>query len=112
MNEERNTPRRRPRKRRSKLQRFLHRYSPSLILVALAVCCVGMVIFTVQTISSLRPQETQPNLDSRPPETTVAPTEDVTAQINALIAQADKLAVTYDYTGAIELLKTFEGFEA
>ena len=112
MNEERNTPRRRPRKRRSKLQRFLHRYSPSLILVALAVCCVGMVVFTVQTISSLRPQETQPNLDSRPPETTVAPTEDVTAQINALIAQADKLAVTYDYTGAIELLKTFEGFEA
>jgi hypothetical protein len=71
-----------------------------------------MVVFTVQTISSLRPQETQPNLDSRPPETTVAPTEDVTAQINALIAQADKLAVTYDYTGAIELLKTFEGFEA
>lgn len=113
MSEERNIPRRRPRKRRSKFQRFIHRYFPSIMLVVLAVCCVSMVIFTVQTIASLRPQETRPELNSRPSETTTTapPTQDLTAQIDALIAQADKLAVTYDYTGAIDLLKTFSGYE-
>mgnify|MGYP006898678300 CR=1 FL=1 len=72
MNEERNIPRRRPRKRRSKLQRFLRRYSPSIILVVLAVCCVSMVIFTVSTVTSLLDNKpTEPQLNANPTQTTV-----------------------------------------
>lgn len=111
MNEERNVPRRRPKKRQSKLQRFIHRYFPSLMLVVLSVCCVGMVIFTVQSISStLHNRPTEPQLNAT--QSTPAPTEGLSdAEVAALIAEADQLAVTYDYLGAIELIQNTEGYE-
>ena len=114
MSEERSNPQRRPKRRRkSKFQRFVHRYFPSIMLVALSLFCVTAVIFTVSTIAStLRGPQDNPQLNNNQTIAT-EPTENVTAaQLEALIAEADKLAVTYDYEGAIALLQSFEGYEA
>ena len=115
MPEEYTNPQRRPRrrKRRSKFQRFLHRYFPSIMLVVLSVCCVSAVIFTVSTISGMvQNRPTEPEMNSNA-TTTIQPTDDlVKEQIESLIAQADKLAAGYDYTGAIALLQSFSGYEA
>ncbi len=115
MSEEYRQNQRRPkkRKRRSKFQRFMHRYFPSIMLLALSVCCVCAVIFTVSSISSmLQNRPTDPVLDKPPEGTTTQPTDShIKDRIDALIAEADKLAAGYDYTGAIELLKTFSGYE-
>ena len=113
MPEEYTNPQRRPRKRkrRSKFRRFMHRYFPSLMLVVLSVCCVSAVVFTISTISSMvQNRPTDPQLNT--PSTTTAPTDNaVTAQVEALIQKADKLAAGYDYTGAISLLEGFQGYE-
>ncbi|MBQ2785630.1 MAG: polysaccharide deacetylase [Oscillospiraceae bacterium] len=115
MPEEYINPQRRPRKRkrRSKFQRFVHRYFPSIMLVVLSVCCVSAVVFTIGTISNMaQNRPTDPQLNSHPSTTDTEPTDDtVTLQIEALIRQADKLAVGYDYTGAIALLEGFAGYE-
>ena len=111
MNEEQNTPRRRPKKRRSKFQKFIHRYFPSIVLVGLAVCCVSMVIFTVSTVTSLLDNKpTEPQLNANPTQTTV-PAGITEAEALEMIKQADKLAATYDYTGAIALLEAADGYE-
>ena len=114
MPEEYINPQRRPRKRkrRSKFQRFIHRYFPSIMLVVLSVCCVSAVVFTISTISIMaQNRPTDPPLNSHP--STNAPTDDaVSAQIEALIRQADGMAVGYDYSGAIALLENFQGYEA
>ncbi|MBQ8358903.1 MAG: polysaccharide deacetylase, partial [Oscillospiraceae bacterium] len=113
MPEEYTNPQRRPRKRkrRSKFQRFMHRYFPSLMLVVLSVCCVSAVVFTISTISSMvQNRPTDPQLNT--PSTTTEPTDNaVTAQVEALIQKADKLAAGYDYAGAISLLEGFQGYE-
>ena len=111
MNEEQNIPRRRPKKRRSKFQKFIHRYFPSIVLVGLAVCCVSMVIFTVSTVTSLLDNNpTEPQLNANPTQTTV-PAGITEMEAQELIKQADKLAATYDYTGAIALLEAADGYE-
>ena len=116
MAEEYTNPQRRPRrrKRRSKFQRFMHRYFPSIMLVVLSVCCVSAVVFTISTISGMvQNRPTEPQLNSAPSTTVTDPTNDVsTAQIEALIKQADKLAAGYDYAGAITLLESFSGYES
>ncbi len=103
----------RRRKRRSKFRRFMHRYFPSVMLVFLCLLCVSVVVFTISTISTmLQNQPTEPQLDT-PPSTTVPQTTDnIAAQVQALISQADKLAAGYDYIGAIALLEAFDGYEA
>lgn len=115
MAEEYRNPQRRPkkRKRRSKLQRFLHRYFPSIMLLVLSACCICAVVFTVSTISQvLQNRPTDPQLNNIPSTSTIAPTDGHdSAQIAALISQADKLAASYNYTGAIALLQTYTGYE-
>jgi len=101
-------PRRRPRKRKSKLKRFLRRYSPMLILGVLCVICIGSVAFTISAISE--------TLNNRPqlqaPPTTESTVDISLEQAKAMIAKADKLAAGYDYTGAIALLQTLENYES
>lgn len=111
MPEERSHPQRRPRRRRSKFSRFVQRYFPSIMLVALSMCCVVMVIFTVNTItSSLNGKPTEPALNN--PSVATDPSEDIyAAQIGSLIQTADTLAAGYDYAGAISLLEGFPGYE-
>ena len=115
MPEEFTNPQRRPRKRkrRSKFQRFVHRYFPSLMLVVLSACCVSAVVFTISTISSMvQNRPTEPQLNISPSTTVTEPADDAVAlQVEALIRQADKLAVGYDYTSAIALLEGFAGYE-
>ena len=105
-------PGRKRRKRRSKFQRFLRRYFHTIALLVMCVVCISVVLITVSTVSSVLSQKptepTQPHLQA----TEAQPTED-TRQEDAekLILQADKLAAGYDYTGAIKLLQSFDGFE-
>lgn len=115
----------RKRKRRSKFSRFMRRYAPSVVIVILAAVCVAAVIGTVQFISSslggdptgtgqisshpTDPKKTDPT--GTAPST--QPTEDPQiAQMEKLVAKADALAAGYDYAGAIELIKTFDGYES
>lgn len=105
-------PGRKRRKRRSKFQRFLRRYFHTIALLVMCVVCISVVLVTVSTVSSVLSQRptapTEPHLQA----TETQPTED-TRQEDAekLILQADKLAAGYDYTGAIKLLQSFDGFE-
>ena len=112
MDNERSMPQRRPRRRkRTKFQRFMRRYFPSVMLLVLSVCCITMVAFTVRSISTLMqpPVLTNPQIQS---SSTTKPTEDVNiALIQELIQKADAMAATYDYTGAISLLQSFNGYE-
>ncbi len=101
---------RRNRRRKPTFQQLLYRYFPSVCLIGLSVLCVGMVIFTVQTIGTIiqTPQETQGQLESP----TTAPTEGASQeQIDDLLAQAAAKAAGYDYLGAIELLQTCPDYE-
>lgn len=108
MPEERSNPRRRPR-RRSKFQRFMRRYFPSVLLLFLSAFCICAVIFTVTTISSLlQNRPTNPQLSTNPSSSTPDASQE---EILQLLSQADKLAAGYDYTGAISLLQNFENYE-
>ena len=108
MPEERSAPRRRKR-RRSKFQRFMRRYFPSVLLLFLSAFCICAVIFTVTTISTLlQNQPANPQLSTSPNTSTPDHSQD---EILQLISQADKLAAGYDYTGAISLLQGFENYE-
>ncbi len=108
MPEERSNPRRRKR-RRSKFQRFMRRYFPSVLLLLLSAFCICAVIFTVTTISTLlQNRPTNPQLSTNPSTSTSDASQD---EIRQLISQADKLAAGYDYTGAISLLQSFENYE-
>ena len=108
MPEERSNPRRRKR-RRSKFQRFMRRYFPSVLLLFLSAFCICAVIFTVTTISTLlQNRPSNPQLSTNPSTSTTDHSQD---EILQLISQADKLAAGYDYTGAISLLQSFENYE-
>lgn len=108
MPEERSTPRRKKR-RRSKFQRFMRRYFPSVLLLFLSAICICAVIFTITTISTLlQSRPSNPQLSISPSTSTTDHSQD---EILQLIAQADKLAAGYDYTGAISLLQGFENYE-
>ena len=107
MAEERNMPRRRPRRPKSKFKRFARRYSPTIMLCFLCVCCLCMIVVTATTISAM--------LENRPAPAPEQPTVDLNAvqqQVTALVEKADFIAAGYDYTGAIELLKTFPDYES
>ena len=115
MAEEYTNPQRRPRKRkrRSKFQRFIHRYFPSIMLLVLSICCVCAIVFTVNTVSGmLNNRPTEPQLNNVPSTSTTPTTEAPdSALIADLIARADKLAAGYDCENAIALLQTYEGYE-
>ena len=102
--EQRRRPKRRSRRKVSPLQKFLYRYFPSLCLVGLSVLCVGMVIFTIQSISGMV-QNAASNIQTEAPAETEDPL--LRQQLNEILAQAEKLAGGYDYLGAIDLLETF-----
>ncbi len=113
MDERRHSPQRRPkRRRRSKFQRFMRRYFPSVMLVMLCICCITAIAFTVRTIVGVLqpPPATDPILGSSSTTESTQGTDMLLVQ--QLLAEADALAVTYDYTGAVSLLESFEGYEA
>ena len=108
MPEERSNPRRRPR-RRSKFQRFLRRYFPSILLLFLSAFCICAVIFTVTTISSLlQNRPSNPGLSTNP---SASSSDASQYEIRQLISVADKLASFFDYPGSISLLQRFPNFE-
>lgn len=111
--DERNYPRRRPRRRRSRFQRFMRRYFPSVMLLVLSVLCICAVIFTVTTISAmLHNRPSNPQLSTNPSDDANVTQNQIQSQIEQLISQADRVAAGYDYAGAIALLQTFPDYES
>ena len=106
-------PRRRPQKRRSKWQYYL----PTIIVSVLTLVCMVTVTIAVAAVlgsKDPKPQDpistTAPILNEDPTvDNTTAPTEppedQKTAEITALIADADFIAAGYDYEKAISLLE-------
>ena len=101
-----------PRRRRKpipKWKRFLRRYGASLLLFALVLCCVGMVTFTVWSVSSMlhNYQNNQGQLQQPPASTPPSTTAGLNVEeVRAALAEAEKLAAGYDYKGAIALLES------
>ena len=106
-----------PRRRRKpvpKWKRFLRRYGSSLMLVALVICCVGMVAFTVVSVSAMLNDHNEKleQLQKPPVSTTIPTTKGLDPEEVALaLAEADKLAAGYDYEGAIALLESVTCYE-
>jgi len=92
------------------VRRLLRQYFPSLVLVLLAVVCIFIIVYTVDTVISLVPTASTPVLQETPDKTN--PTNPSTApDYTELIAQADLLAAGYDYQGAIALLQNIADHE-
>lgn len=118
MYEHNNKERRKP----SKFERFMSRYFPSICLVLLAVVCVVVVITTIQTVSNNLngeptgpvQMETLPNsstgsTDGSTPTTPSGP--EITEELVSLMNDAHFIASGYDYAKAIEMLKSYPGYE-
>lgn len=118
MYEHNNKERRKP----SKFERFMSRYFPSICLVLLAVVCVAVVITTIQTVSNNLngeptgpvQMETLPNsstgsTDGSTPTTPSGP--EITEELVSLMNDAHFIASGYDYAKAIEMLKSYPGYE-
>ncbi len=113
-NEQPNTTRRVPRRRkRTKMQIFKEAYLPTIIL---AVTIVLVLVFIIGgAVNRSSDDETTP-----PPSTTTQPpssTEDHSAELLAqeaanLIIRAEMLAASYDFQGAIDALNSFSGDES
>lgn len=114
----RRTPPRR-RRRRSKWEYYL----PTVIVMALAVVCVITVSLAVMAV--VHGQQTQlsdggetnhtQSIDSTDPTGTTEPTfteDQIAAEINALIADADFIAAGYDYEKAISMLQESEYYDS
>ena len=108
----------RPRRRRKpipKWKRFLRRYGSSLLLLTLVLCCIGMVTFTVWSVSSMLNayRENQGQLQN--PSVTTTPTQPSEGlnleEVRLALEEADRLAAGYDYDGAIALLENVPFYE-
>ena len=107
-------------KRAKKKARRWHYYIPTVIMLILALVCVGTISWAViAVLESQQPDSDNPSLqitvNTRPSEETpgqtdaTEPTEPVTPEsqvVKDLIAQADFLAAGYDYDKAIELIRS------
>ena len=105
--------RRRRRKRRPKWQRVLRKYWPTirfgLVCLALLVLLiyagklvVSLISGTIRrddTTETIEPTETKPSLDQ------------IQAEVDALIQQADFVAAGYDYERATDMLKNCEYYD-
>lgn len=89
-----NNPRR---KTRSKMQIFKEVYLPIVILAAALVVIVGVAV----AIASITRNPPDPSEGSQ--------TVQLQQEADALLMQAEQLALRYDYDGALALLATFQG---
>lgn len=94
-----NTPVNPRRKTRSKMQTFKEAYLPFLILAALVIVIVGVVV-------AIAAGGKDP---SGPDATDSSQAAQLKQEAAALMAQAEELALSYDYDGALALLATFQG---
>ncbi len=119
MDEQRQVPARRRRKRRPKWQRMLLKYWPPVRLGLLALIFVLIVSLGVTLVANnIRSRSSGGSLSKNPtPSITPIPTtppptpEQIQQSAEDLMKQADQMAVGYDYQGAIELLTNFEYYD-
>ncbi len=116
MDEQRQVPTRRRRKRRPKWQRTLLKYWPPIRLGLIALVFVLIVSLGITMVAkNARSGSKNVSLSGNSePGTTPAPTtppptpEQIKASADALMKQAELTAAGYDYLGAIEMLTSFE----
>ena len=110
--------RRRPRKRKPKWQRVLHKYSPTIrfgliclvLLVALFMGIRGLVTMVVTAVENFEFPTAPPIETTEPPPPTLSP-EEWQALAEETGETAQKMTLGYDYRGAIELIESFEKYQ-
>ena len=105
--------RRRRRRRRPKWQRVLRKYWPPIRFGLICLVLLALVVFTVKQITSLigdRDRKEDTAQTSEPIETE-PPIEQIQADLEALIEQADFVAAGYDYARAKEMLTSFDYYD-
>ena len=95
------------RKKRSQMQIFKEAYLP-VIIAALAL--VLIVVFIIGSISrAVQKSKAEKDASIAASSSLAAEQEKLEQRIQALIAEAEVLAASYDYEAAIALLNTFDG---
>ena len=110
--------RRRPRKKKPKWKRMLHKYSPTIrfgviclaLLLVLSFCVKGLVTLVATAVENFEFPTVPPVETTEPPPPTLSPEEwqELAEQTGA---QAEKMSLGYDYLGAIELIQSFERYQ-
>ena len=101
---ETNGPRRR---KKSRQQIFKEFYLPPIIAGTALVLVVTFLIGSLSNAIQLRLAEAEANKQAEIAASNAA--DQIASEYEILMAQAEKLAQSYDYKGAIELLDTFSG---
>lgn len=93
------------RRRKTKMEIIKEAYLPVIIL---AITAIIIVIFIIGALVQRSQRQNQP-VNTEPPTSTGPTTDANQRQIQQLLQEAEKLAQTYDYKGAADLLDTFSG---
>ena len=106
---------RRPVRRRKKVpkwKRLLRRYAGLIRIFLLLVIFILLIVSAVKCFGgdSASSGETKPVETTVPTEATLSPQE-IEAEAEALVKQADFIAAGYDYTRAIEMLEDFAYYD-
>ena len=97
-----NPPRRR--RKRSKWQNFKEAYLPVVLVIAVVALIIAFIVGSVSRSEKTENPDTQPTDQVSQDQAALLQQEAAT-----LLAEAEKLALYYDYAGAIEILSTFSG---
>ncbi|MBQ8237360.1 MAG: polysaccharide deacetylase [Oscillospiraceae bacterium] len=105
--------RRRRRRRRPRWQRVLRRYWPPIRFGLICLALLVLLIYTgklVVTLLSGEIRRDDTTYTSEPVQTD-PPLDQLQAEVDALIKQADFIAAGYDYAGATQMLKTYAYYD-
>ncbi len=93
------------RRRKTKMEIFKEAYLPTIIL---GVAVVLILIFIIGGISRNKAEEKPPVIQDTPATTEGLPSE-LELQVQQLLAEAQTLALNYDFQGAVDVLNSFQG---
>ena len=109
-------PVRRRRKKIPKWKRMLRKYWPPIRFSLLIIAFISLIVFGVDTIvDGIRLASANKPVKETTVETTTEVTlsqEEILLLADELLAEADKMAVGYNYRGAISILQNFEYYNS
>lgn len=105
-----NTPRRRPnprRRRRNKIKKFMDTYAPLMVIVAIVILFAIFISGSVKRSNARREQQKNESIAAEQSQAQALLEQE--AEANRILAQAEAMAAGCDYDGAIALLDSFQG---